>query len=258
MSELFNSLAVDAAGNVYVAFIYRDIVHESHPEYDVYVSESTNGGNTFSKARKVNRDTGTHYMPWIAAGENGAIDVAYLRTSAVEGIGALEKPAAAPPTAVWDVYMSQSFDGGLTVTQNRVSDAKDAIGGIYFGDICTTGIFCGATPPGSGWGSDRILFDDFGIAVGPDGGARLIWTDARSSHGGACKPGGTVSCQTTHVMFACQTGGLGLFGKALTGCGQVARTQVSDSGVVPPLLLAGGLGCALAGRIQRRRRRRGR
>src|SRR5205807_1962520 len=113
-------------------------------------------------------------------------DVVYYRTAYVQGTGLAQKPAAAPSTAVWDVYMSQTLDGGRTFTTSKVSDAPDSTGGIYFGDICTTGIFCSATPPGSGWGADRILYDDFGVAIGPDGGARIIWTDARSTHGGSC------------------------------------------------------------------------
>jgi len=53
----------------------------------VYVAESTDGGSTFSAPRKVNTDIGTHYMPWIAAGSSGAIDVVYYRTSEIEGTG---------------------------------------------------------------------------------------------------------------------------------------------------------------------------
>ena len=111
--------------------------------------------------------------------------------------------------------MSQSLDGGKTWTQSNVSGHA-----IYFGDICTTGIFCGLAPDAFDWGNDRILFDDFGVAVGPDGGARVAWTDAHDSWTGSCQPGGSVSCQTTHVDFACQKSGLGVGGQKITGCGQ--------------------------------------
>ena len=216
VSEIFSSVAVDDAGNVYVAYIRRDI-SQPKPEYDVYVATSGDGGNTFS-SHKANLDTGTHYFPWVAAGGNGGVDVVYYDTPSIEGVGALDKPAAAPASAQWTVQMSQSVDGGTTWTQSNVSGRP-----IYFGDICTTGIFCGLAPASFDWGNDRILFDDFGLAVGPDGGARVAWTDAHDSWTGSCQPGGTVSCQTTHVDFACQTSGLGVGGQKIEGCGKSRR-----------------------------------
>jgi len=216
VSEIFSSVAVDDAGNVYVAYVQRDI-STAHPEYDVDVATSTDGGNTFVSHR-ANTDTGTHYFPWVAAGGNGGVDVVFYDTPYVEGVGMLNKPAAAPPTAQWSVQMSQSLDGGKTWTQSNVSGRP-----IYFGDICTTGIFCGLAPDSFNWGNDRILFDDFGLAVGPDGGARVAWTDASASWTGGCQPGGSVSCQTTHIDFACQKSGVGVGGQKITGCGQTAK-----------------------------------
>ena len=216
VSELFNSIAVDQAGNVDVAYIRRDI-SKPQPEYDVYVATSTDGSNTFVN-HKANLDTGTHYEPWVVAGGNGGIDVVYYDTPYVQGVGALNKPAGAPSSAEWTVQMSQSLDGGKTWTQSNVSGHP-----IYFGDICSTGIFCGLAPDSFDWGNDRILFDDFGVAVGPDGGARVAWTDASGSWSGACKPGGSISCQTTHVEFACQKSGLGVAGQKITGCGQAKK-----------------------------------
>jgi hypothetical protein len=95
---------------------------------------------------------------------------------------------------------------------------------VYFGDICTTGIFCGFAPPGSGWGNDRILYDDFGVAVGPDGAARVAWTDAHASWSKTCNPNvspnddSNVACQKTYIEFACQSGGVGLYGQTIGGC----------------------------------------
>jgi hypothetical protein len=223
VSELFNAIAVDDAGNVYVAYVRRDI-SQTNPEYDVYVATSTDGGNSFTSHR-ASSDTGTHYFPWVAAGGNGGVDVAYYDTPYVQGVGALNKPAAAPSSAEWTVKMSQSLDGGKTWTQSNVAGHP-----IYFGDICTTGIFCGLAPDSFDWGNDRILFDDFGVSVGPDGGARVSWTDAHDSWTGSCRPGGTVSCQTTHVQFACQDSGKGVGGQTITGCGQSQVARKTGTG----------------------------
>jgi hypothetical protein len=230
-------VAVDNAGNVYVAFVRRDI-SRPHPEYDIDLAWSTDGGKSFSGGthtqpgapRRINDDAGTHYFPWITAEGNGGVDVVWYRTSYVEGTGKLNKPAAAPASAVWDVYMAQSLNAasGGPFRQVRVSSHP-----IYFGDICTTGIFCGLAPSSFGWGNDRILLDDFGVAVGPDGGARVAWTDAHDSWSSTCQPGGThdstvtVSCQKTHVEFACQASGTGLNGEILTAC--ATSTSPSDS-----------------------------
>ena len=241
VSELFDAVASDDAGNLYVAYTARRVA-DPHPEYDTYVAGSTDGGDTWVSHR-ASSGVGTHYAPWIAAAGNGAVDVVYYYTPYVEGVGGLNKPAAAPPTAVWWVDMAQSLDGGRTWVNSRVSDHP-----VYFGDYCTTGISCG-TPLSSvnNWGNDRILYDDFGVAIGPDGGARIAWTDAHDSWSASCHPGAASNpaCQTTHVYFACQDGGIGAHGEAITGCGQAggvggtaSAVQAATTSAAPPAATA--------------------
>jgi hypothetical protein len=233
-SELFNSVAVDDGGNVYVAFVARTIPGTTTTripsEYDVYVSRSTDGGDHWNGSttgnagppHRVNTGLGTHYMPWVVAGQDGALDIVFFATSAVAPVsGFFNKPVGTGTTATWHVYMSQSFDHGTSFTQDLVDDAGP--NGIYFGDICSTGIFCGGAPPGSGWGNDRTLYDVFGAAIGPDGALRTAWTDARDTMTGSCKPGAAdQSCEggpgvKTRVYFACQKTGMTLYGTTLTG-----------------------------------------
>jgi hypothetical protein len=231
VSELFDAVASDDAGNIYVAYTAR-LLSEAHPEYDTYVATSRDGGDTWV-THKASDSVGTHYAPWVAAGGDGGVDVVYYDTPYVAGVGNLNKPAPVPADQVWDVYMAQSVDGGTTWTNSRVSDHH-----VYFGDFCTTGISCG-TPLSSAnnWGGDRILFDDFGVAIGPDGGARIAWTDTHDSWKGSCVPGPTttVTCQKSHIEFACQRGGHGLHGEAISGCGGVGGLQgTSGSGSLSP------------------------
>lgn len=245
--EIFSPIAVDDAGNVFVAFVRRDI-SVAAPQYDIAVAWSGDGGSTWSGGtagspgipRTVDHDTGTHYFPWIAAAGNGAVDVAWYGTSYVQGASNVNKPAAAPGSAVWNVYMGQSLDviHGAPFTTSKVSDHAN-----YFGDICTVGIFCGTQAAALGSGGDRILLDNIGLAIGPDGGARIAWTDARDSWTGTCVPGGTddsnVACQKVHLYVACQTSGAGLHGETVTGCGQsTASTLVSPVTGLP--VAAGG------------------
>jgi hypothetical protein len=251
-SELFNSVAVDDGGNVYVAFVARTIAGTTArpipSEYDAYVSVSRDGGDhwngsTTSNAgtpHRVNTDLGTHYMPWVVAGQDGAIDIVFYRTAQVAPVSPdFHKPVGTSTTATWQVHMSQSLDHGGSFTQSRVDDAGP--GGIYFGDICSTGIFCGGAPPGSGWGNDRTLYDVFGAAIGPDGALRTAWTDARDTYSASCRPGiADQSCEggpgaKTRVYFACQKTGLTLYGKALSGsCPRAAATSMQPVTVASP------------------------
>ncbi|TMB93092.1 MAG: exo-alpha-sialidase [Chloroflexi bacterium] len=260
-SEGWTPVAVDDSGNVYVAFTWLN-VSSTNPEYDVFLEVSQDGGNTWNGGTsglngvgdapgapiKVNSTTGTHYYPEIAAGGNGGFEVAWYRTPYVTVTGALQKPATQPGSAVWDVWIAQSLNvlGSGGFTQSQVTTHP-----LYFGDICTIGIACGTPIPGAA--ADRILADNFGIAVGPDGGARITWTDARDSWGPGCLPTTSpnddtaVFCQTTHVYFACQTTGLGIHGETVTGCGQSLAVQTPEVPLVPALLL-GGAAVAVAGR----------
>jgi len=270
VSELFTPVTVDDAGNPYVAYVRYNLADPT-PEYDVYVARGTFDGPggalrfTAANTHKVNPPgEGTHYQPAIIAGSAGAIEVAYYATTTFRAHPATaQKPGFVPGGNVWNVYLAQSFDFGATFTENKVSDNYN-----YFGDICSTGLFCGNGAT-FGWGDDRIVFEDFGLAIGPDGGARLDWTDSRLTRAaqGAAVCGPSVSptddtnvgCQSgnTNIFFACQTSGLGLHGETVTGCGQslAPGTSTPETPLVPGLL-AGALGAGLAYHGVRRLRRR--
>ena len=234
---IFTPVAVDDAGNVYVAFADYPDSHTapSAPQFDVAVAWSSDGGDSWSGGsvdnpgtpRIADSDVGTHYFPWLAAAGNGAVDVVWYGTPEIETLSTQQKPTPASANAVWNVYMGQSLDviHGAPFVQSKVSNHD-----IYFGDICTVGIFCSpAGPVVLGSGADRTLYDDFGMAIGPDGGARIAWTDARDSWNDTVKPGGDPTAQTTHVYFACQQSGRGLHGEVVTGCGK-SELPVSGDG----------------------------
>jgi hypothetical protein len=259
--EIFTPIAIDDAGNAYVAFVDMPDSHTAPaaPQFDVAVAWSTDGGDSWSggavdspgKPRIATSDAGTHYFPWLTAAGNGAVDVVWYGTPYVQGLSQMQKPAPAPDSAVWNVYMGQSLDviHGAPFVQSKVSDHA-----MYFGDICTVGIFCDRTlgPSVLGSGGDRILLDDFGVAIGPDGGARVAWTDARDSWTGTCQPGAgdnsTTTCQKTHLYFACQTSGTGLHGELVIGCGQsVPAVTTVSPGTTAGTTMSGGAGTPASG-----------
>ena len=143
LANFWPTLAVDpASGKLSTAWTDR---------HGVYVSSSSNHGDTWSMPLKVSTVT-TTVMPWIAA-LNGKVDVVYYGT-----------PAASTndPTAVWNTYDSQFLGGSWSV--GVVSNTPNRIG-----IVCLNG---------SGCRSDRELLDLFEVAEDPASGkAAVIYTD---------------------------------------------------------------------------------
>jgi hypothetical protein len=147
-SNVFPALAVDPTnGNLYAT--WSDAHH-------VFFSESTDQGVTWSAAVTVNAAPATTAIfPWVAA-YNGTVDVVYYGTTAA---------SKDDPSAVWNVYLAQTLDGGGTFAQSLVSNTPN-----HKGVICTQGIGCA---PGT-----RNLLDLFEVAINSQTGlASIIYTD---------------------------------------------------------------------------------
>jgi hypothetical protein len=147
-SNVFPALAVDPTnGNLYA--VWSDAHH-------VFFSQSTDEGVTWSPAVTVNANPAvTAIFPWVAA-YAGTVDVVYYGTTASN------KDTA---SAVWNVYLAQTLNGGANFTQNLVSNSPN-----HVGVICTSGTACA---PGT-----RNLLDLFEVAIDPQTGlASVIYTD---------------------------------------------------------------------------------
>jgi hypothetical protein len=97
----------------------------------------------------------TAVFPWIAA-RGSTVDYVYYGTSA---------SSKDDPSAVWNVYMARSIDGGVHFTQTIVTSHPN-----HVGVICTNGIAC---QPGT-----RNLLDVFQDAINPTNSmAAIIYTD---------------------------------------------------------------------------------
>jgi hypothetical protein len=148
LNNVFPSLAVDpTSGTLHAAW------SDAHT---VFYSTSSDQGVSWSPAIAVNvAPANTAIFPWVAA-DNGVIDLVYYGTTA---------SSKDDPTAVWNVYLAQTTNGGASFTQSRVSNTPN-----HVGVICTRGIACA---PGT-----RNLLDLFKVAINQGNGrAAVIYTD---------------------------------------------------------------------------------
>ncbi len=147
-SNVFPALAVDPSnGKLYAAF------SDAH---NLYFSSSSDQGLHWSSAVKVNATPATTAIfPWVAA-YNGTVDVVYYGTDAA---------SKDDPSAVWNVYLAQTTDGGANFAQSLVSNTPN-----HVGVICTEGTGCAD--------GTRNLLDLFEVAIDPQNGrAAVIYTD---------------------------------------------------------------------------------
>jgi len=118
-SNVFPALAVDPTnGNLYA--VWSDAHH-------VFFSQSTDQGVTWSPAITVNTSPAvTAIFPWAAA-YAGRVDVVYYGTTASS------KDTA---SAVWNVYLAQTVNGGSSFTQSLVSNSPNHVGGHLHSRDC--------------------------------------------------------------------------------------------------------------------------
>jgi hypothetical protein len=188
--ENFASIARDSAGYLYVTFTAGPLDHASgsDPNFgaldapeQIYVVHSLQptGSDpsklTWSAPRKISGSglsAGTNTFPWVAAGSNGRVDVAFYHTpelsekgTCASGSGTCTNYGASSlQNAEWNVEMAQSLDAHGASPTYRASYVSEAP--VKHGAICTNGIGCAT-------GGDRSL-GDF-LQVTPDAkGAALV------------------------------------------------------------------------------------
>jgi hypothetical protein len=173
--EIFASLAVDRAGNVYAAF--PDNL-AGPAVFDIWFTRSLNKGVTWSPRVKVNNDKGTHYFPWMAAGSAGRVDFIWLNSPDYTPSDVEQSP--------WYVTFAQTTNGTSATPKFNQTSASSSV--MHVGGICTNGIFCAVND------GNRDLADSISIAIDRGGSAGLVWTDqGRVLHG------------PTHITYGCNT-----------------------------------------------------
>lgn len=171
LANIFATVAVDSASNVYVVFSSGT---------NVFLTASANQGASFTTPVRVNNGTGskTAIGPWITAGGAGHVNIVFWGTSA---------GSANDTSAQWQVFNAQSRDATdavPTITQTA------ATGVMHVGPICNQGLGCAA--------GTRNLAEYFAPDVGLNGEALIVYPDDKNT---------TSSSGAARTFFVKQTGG---------------------------------------------------
>lgn len=157
-------------GNLYLAWAAQDVTTKDEPESpsEVYVTSSTDGGETWNEPINITDDDSTggadQYLPGISVAPNGRVDVAWydFRNDPFVTPEAPGVPESEVEQRYWDVYYSYSTDGGADWSPNmRVTETfVDGSEGATFANSDTRG--------------------PMGIASADDA-AYLAWSDSRAT-----------------------------------------------------------------------------
>jgi hypothetical protein len=194
--NLFPTLAVDKAGNVYVA--YTD-----SGDFNTYMVYSTDHAQTWSEPIRLNgNQANTTIFPWIVAGDEGRVAVAYIATDQYGAPGPDSFPSwlndkPGSTTAKWYLYVN--YIENANTANPTIYQAQASQHPTHYGQICTSGTLCVAT------GGDRTMADFLTIQTDNKGAMRIIYNDTTNQHHGAS------------VFVASQINGPSLFGTALSG-----------------------------------------
>ena len=98
-------------GNLYVAYMDK-LIYEYEHDCDIFFRRSTDDGETWSERLRINDDEIDNgcdqFHPWLVVDENGVITVMfYDRRNDPEN------------NLSYDIYLTQSFDAGVTWTENH-------------------------------------------------------------------------------------------------------------------------------------------
>jgi hypothetical protein len=281
--ENFASIARDSAGYLYVTFTAGPLDHanSSDPNFgaltapeQIYVVHSLAPAGAdpstvrFSAPQRISGagiSAGTNTFPWVTAGSDGRVDVAWYHTdesseqgTCASGSGTCTLYGAGSfQNAEWSVQLAQSLDahGAGTYALTPVSE-----GYVKHGQICTNGIGCAT-------GGDRSLGDFLQVDIDRQGAAVVSYvfdTSADTSAGEDTGPE-VISRQIDGPSLLASTGSVTQNGGPGLAMGSVSdptgdadlsqngtRTAASDNLDLTGASLANGPGSTLVAQIHLR------
>ena len=207
---LFPAGAIDSAGNIYAVWATNNSrantvqtgTNTPSTTFDIWMSVSHDGGNSFYGPFRISNGVGTSLMPNVTAGDAGRVEIVWYQTPnvgppLVAAAGELQGgPDGVPTGSQWNVMFAQSLNADSREPVFTISQASDHPN--HNNGICVNGTLCLL-------GGDRSLADFFQVAIGPDGLANIAYADNGHS--------------STHVEYTRQrTGPLGLTNPVSTTC----------------------------------------
>ena len=185
VGENVASVARDSSGYLYVAFTAAPLDHASgaDPNFggltapeEVYVVHSlepagTNPASLTWSAPAAVAGTGTNTLPWITAGSNGRVDVAWYHTNeasrpgtCASGTGTCTLYGAGSLTdAQWNVQMAQSLNANAANPVYATTDVSESY--VKHGQVCTLGTGCASGGDHSLGNSLQVTIDGQGAAL---------------------------------------------------------------------------------------------
>ncbi len=205
--------SMDKARNLYVAWVGMSDDPTLRQAY-VSVASAKSGWTSWTAPTQVSFPPSmVSVFPWVKAGGAGRADVVWY------GSDQSVDPSSQSGQS-WDVYMSQVVypvdgSGAVTGAQPSVAQVKVTPHPMHYNDICLAGTGCIEQQ------GNRNLADFFDVTIDKSGAAEIVYDD--TSNGliqPGFDPGGTQIVDHAGagvITIARQNGGIGLFGKAVSG-----------------------------------------
>lgn len=112
----FPSMAVDESGGQFNGNIYVTWNDERNGDGDIFLSVSTDEGNTWSTVKRINNDPvgngREQYWPWATVSQSGEIDIIFYDTRNTSNNNIIE------------AYLARSTDGGENFTNELISSEQ--------------------------------------------------------------------------------------------------------------------------------------
>ncbi|MGI8610531.1 MAG: hypothetical protein ACR2MY_15125 [Candidatus Dormibacteria bacterium] len=214
----FTTMAVDRSGTVYVAWAQADCSPCTYgpqnatfanitSDTQLYWSKSTDEGIHWTPAAQI-PTAGLHnnVYPYMAAGDDGRVDIAYYGTAAQAVCVPTDLTTCHGPDSVhgdWSLFMSQTLNGGAVWSPPIIASER----AIHRGNLQT---IIGAQK------GDRTLGDFLQMRVGLQGEANITYGDSTS------RAGGLLNAQ---AMFVRQNGGSTVSAQRSSLCGVAAQVN---------------------------------